>query len=140
MFKAEGILDVLKEDITPGTKVLIPRAQKAREALPQGLRRMGATVDVAETYCTKMADTNKAQIKNLLQNGRIDMVTFTSSSTVENLLKLIDNEAALLNNVKKAAIGPITAQTCKQKGLDVDIEADIYTIDGLVDKIKNFRG
>lgn len=140
MFKAEGILDVLKEDITPGTKVLIPRAQKAREALPQGLRRMGATVDVAETYCTKMADTNKAQIKNLLQNGRIDMVTFTSSSTVENLLKLIDNEAALLNNVEKAAIGPITAQTCKQKGLDVDIEADIYTIDGLVDKIKNFRG
>ena len=68
------------------------------------------------------------------------MVTFTSSSTVENLLKLIDNETALLNNVKKAAIGPITAQTCKQKGLDVDIEADIYTIDGLVDKIKNFRG
>lgn len=140
MFKAEGILDVLKENITLGIKVLIPRAQKAREALPAGLRQMGAVVDVAETYCTKMADTNKTEIKNLLQNGQIDMVTFTSSSTVDNLLKLIDNETVLLNNVKKAAIGPVTAQTCKNNGLNVDIEADVYTIDGLVDKIKNFRG
>lgn len=140
MFKAEGILEVLKEDITAGTKILIPRAQKAREALPIGLCKMGAIVDVAETYCTKMADTNKETIKQLLQNKQIDIVTFTSSSTVENLLKLIDNEITLLNNVKKAVIGPITAQTCKRNGLDVDIEADIYTIDGLVDKIKNFRG
>ena len=140
MFKAEGILEVLQNDITKGTKVLIPRAQKAREALPEGLRKMGAAVDVAETYCTKMADTNKDTIKDLLKNNKIDMVTFTSSSTVKNLLKLIDNEKTLLHNVKKAAIGPVTAKTCRNSGLDVDIEADVYTIDGLVDKIKNFRG
>ena len=138
MFKAEGILEVLQNDIQKGSKVLIPRAQKAREALPIGLRQMGAIVDVAETYCTKMADTNKDDIKELLKNNQIDMVTFTSSSTVENLLKLIDGEKTLLNNVKTAVIGPITAKTCKNNGLTVDIEADVYTIDGLVNKIKNF--
>lgn len=138
MFKAEGILEVLQNDIQKGSKVLIPRAQKAREALPIGLRKMGAIVDVAETYCTKMADTNKDDIKDLLKNNQIDMVTFTSSSTVENLLKLIDGEKTLLNNVKTAVIGPITAKTCKNNGLKVDIEADVYTIDGLVNKIKNF--
>ena len=138
MFKAEGILEVLQNDIQKGSKVLIPRAQKAREALPIGLRKMGAIVDVAETYCTKMADTNKDDIKDLLKNNQIDMVTFTSSSTVENLLKLIDGEKTLLNNVKTAVIGPITAKTCKYNGLKVDIEADVYTIDGLVNKIKNF--
>lgn len=138
MFKAEGILEVLQNDIQKGSKVLIPRAQKAREALPIGLRQMGAIVDVAETYCTKMADTNKDDIKDLLKNNQIDMVTFTSSSTVENLLKLIDGEKTLLNNVKIAVIGPITAKTCKNNGLKVDIEADVYTIDGLVNKIKNF--
>lgn len=138
MFKAEGILEVLQNDIQKGSKVLIPRAQKAREALPIGLRQMGAIVDVAETYCTKMADTNKDDIKDLLKNNQIDMVTFTSSSTVENLLKLIDDEKTLLNNVKTAVIGPITAKTCKNNGLKVDIEADVYTIDGLVNKIKNF--
>ena len=138
MFKAEGILEVLQNDIQKGSKVLIPRAQKAREALPIGLRQMGAIADVAETYCTKMADTNKDDIKDLLKNNQIDMVTFTSSSTVENLLKLIDGEKTLLNNVKTAVIGPITAKTCKNNGLKVDIEADVYTIDGLVNKIKNF--
>ena len=138
MFKAEGILEVLQNDIQKGSKVLIPRAQKAREALPIGLRQMGAIVDVAETYCTKMADTNKDDIKDLLKNNQIDMVTFTSSSTVENLLKLIDGEKTLLNNIKTAVIGPITAKTCKNNGLKVDIEADVYTIDGLVNKIKNF--
>ena len=87
MFKAEGILEVLQNDIQKGSKVLIPRAQKAREALPIGLRQMGAIVDVAETYCTKMADTNKDDIKDLLKNNQIDMVTFTSSSTVEKSVK-----------------------------------------------------
>ena len=138
MFMAEGILNVLKEDIKEGTKVLIPRAQKAREALPIGLRELGAVVDVAETYCTKMADTNKDEIKTLLKEHKVDMVTFTSSSTVENLLKLIDDEKNLLDNVAKASIGPITANTCRKHGLTVDVEADIYTIDGLVEKIKNF--
>lgn len=138
MFMAEGILNVLKDDIKEGTKVLIPRAQKAREALPIGLRQLGAVVDVAETYTTKMADTNKEEIKALLKEHKVDMVTFTSSSTVENLLKLIDEDKSLLDNVAKASIGPITANTCEKHGLTVDVEADVYTIDGLVAKIKNF--
>lgn len=66
------------------------------------------------------------------------MITFTSSSTVENLLKLIDDDKALLENTAKACIGPITAQTCVKNNIAVDVEADIYTIDGLVAKIKNF--
>ncbi len=138
MFRAEGVLSALKDDIKQGTKILIPRAQKAREALPNGLRSMGAIVDVAEAYCTKMMEDDKEQIKDLLKNKKIDMITFTSSSTVENLLKLIDEDKSLLNDIAKACIGPITAHTCTNHGLNVDVEADVYTIDGLVDKIKNF--
>lgn len=138
MFRAEGVLEVLKDDIWDGVKILLPRAQKAREALPEGLEQMGAKVDVVEAYCTKMMDDEKDIIKHMLKEGKADMITFTSSSTVDNLLKLIDDDKTLLNKTAKACIGPITARTCAQHGLTVDVEADVYTIDGLVNKIKNF--
>lgn len=138
MFRAEGVLEALKDDVKAGTKILIPRAKKAREALPEGLRKMGAEVDVAQAYCTQMMDDNKDGIKSLLKNKQVDMITFTSSSTVENLLNLIDGDKTLLDGIAKACIGPITARTCQQHGLSVDVEADVYTIKGLVTKIKNF--
>ena len=138
MFKAEGVLECLKDEINDKTNVLIPRAKKAREALPEGLIKMGAKVDVAQAYCTKMIDEGKAEVKTLLRDKQIDMITFTSSSTVENLLKLIDEDKSLLDNIAKACIGPITARTCKANGIDVDVEADVYTIDGLVAEIKKF--
>ncbi len=138
MFKAEGVLDALKDDVKEGTKILIPRAKKAREALPEGLRKMGAKVDVVEAYCTEMMDYGSDEIKQMLADKKIDMITFTSSSTVENLLKLIDDDKSLLDKIATACIGPITVRTCASHGVKVDVEADVYTIDGLVAEIKNF--
>lgn len=140
VFMAEGIIKVLAEDIKEGTKILIPRAVKAREILPQELAKLGAEVDVVPAYATKMADTNKDYVQDLLREGKIDLVTFTSSSTVENFLKLIDGDKSLLEGVKIASIGPITSDTLRKNGLNADVEAEEFTIPGLVEKINELEG
>ena len=83
----------------------------------------------------------KVLIEIEMENGDVmkgELYPEVAPITVENFLKLIDEDKSLLDNVAKASIGPITANTCKRHGLIVDVEADVYTIDGLVAKIKNF--
>ena len=83
----------------------------------------------------------KVLIEIEMENGDVmkgELYPEVAPITVENFLKLIDEDKSLLDNVAKASIGPITANTCKKHGLTVDVEADVYTIDGLVAKIKNF--
>jgi uroporphyrinogen III methyltransferase/synthase len=138
-FRAEGILEVLKEDIEAGMKILIPRAQEAREILPEKLRELGAVVEVAPVYQTIAGETDASMVKDLLKTGGIDLVTFTSSSTVSNLLKIIGGDAKLLANVKKACIGPITAKTCQDLAIETDIVAEEYTIHGLVEAIEKME-
>ena len=135
-YQAEGIIEALKGEIKEGTKVLIPRAAEAREILPEALRKAGAEVDVVPAYETAMGDGDAEEIKKELAAGNIDAVTFTSSSTVTNFLKLLGGDTALLNKVKLGAIGPITAETMKKNGLTVSVEAKEYTIDGLVEALK----
>ena len=135
-YQAEGIIDALKGEIKEGTKVLIPRAAEAREILPEALRKAGAEVDVVPAYETVMGDGDAEEIKKELSAGNIDAVTFTSSSTVTNFLKLLGGDTALLSKVKLGAIGPITAETMKKNGLTVSVEAKEYTIDGLVEALK----
>ena len=135
-YQAEGIIDAIKGEIKEGTKVLIPRAAEAREILPEALRKAGAEVDVVPAYETVMGDGDAEEIKKELSAGNIDAVTFTSSSTVTNFLKLLGGDTALLSKVKLGAIGPITAETMKKNGLTVSVEAKEYTIDGLVEALK----
>ena len=137
-FRAEGILEALKGKLPPQAKILLPRAAAAREILPEKLREQGAEVDVVPVYQTVTAETSPEEIAELtqeLEDGDIDYVTFTSSSTVHNLIKLLGSTAPLAN-VKKACIGPVTAETLKKYGLTPDIEAETYTIEGLVEAIK----
>ena len=140
-FRAESLIDSLKENLllTPYSllpKILIVRAEIARDILPTELKNFGAEVTVAPAYKTISAVENAAEIKNLLDAGEIDCVTFTSSSTVENFVNALGAE--ILSKTKTAAIGPITAQTLKKFGVDADIIASEFTIDGLVDAIKKF--
>ncbi|ORU01031.1 Uroporphyrinogen-III methyltransferase / Uroporphyrinogen-III synthase [Anaerovibrio sp. JC8] len=135
-YQAEGIIEALKGEIKEGTKVLIPRAAEAREILPDTLRKAGAEVDVVTAYETVMGEVAAEDIKQALTDGQIDAITFTSSSTVINFLKLIGNDTSLLKQAKLAAIGPITADTMKKHGLAVSVEAEEYTIDGLVEALK----
>ena len=138
-FRAEGILAALKGELVPGARVLIPRALEAREILPDSLRAYGASVDVAPVYETVTEEDDPAAVRAMLAAGEIDFVTFASSSTLKNLVKLL-GDAALLQKAKIIAIGPITAETCESLGLKPTAVAKEYTIDGMVSAILEHRG
>ena len=135
-FRAEGIVEALTGRIEQGMSVLIPRALVARDILPEKLREMGAKVDVVPAYRTVTGDTDGNILADQLKNGEIELVTFTSSSTVTNLLDLLGCQGAeILKNAKVACIGPITAGTCLEHGITPDVIAEEYTIKGLVQAI-----
>ena len=132
-FRAEGIVEALTDRIEPGMSVLIPRALVARDILPEKLREMGAKVDVVPVYRTLTGDTDGNMLAEKLKRGEIDLVTFTSSSTVTNLLSLLGSQGIeLLKNAKIACIGPITAGTCIELGIHPHVIAEEYTIKGMV--------
>lgn len=137
-YKAEELADALQQNITSGDKVLIARAKVAREVLPERLRELGAQVDVVTAYETVTDCENKDELLALLENGEADMITFTSSSTVTNMLDILGNKKDLLQKTVIAAIGPVTAATCIKNGLTPAVTAAEYTIDGLMSAIQSY--
>ena len=133
-YRAEGVVEALKGKLPPHAKILIPRAEEAREVLPDTLREMGAEVEVAPAYRTICGQVDGEALAAELKEGNIDLVTFTSSSTVKNLVNIIGS-AEVLKGVKTACIGPVTADTAKSLGIEPDIIAKEYTIEGLVEAI-----
>jgi uroporphyrinogen III methyltransferase/synthase len=133
-FRAEGILEILQPDAMRGKRVLIPRAAKAREILPVTLRRWGAGVDVVEAYRTVIPRVEVRGLKHALQRHEVDMVTFTSSSTVANFTRLFDDRplGEILGATPVACIGPITQTAVEQLGGRVAVAASEFTIAGLV--------
>ena len=124
-----------------GQKILLPRASIAADDLPNGLRDRGAIVDVIPIYETVKAGAEGREVLEAdLHNGRIDMVTFTSSSTVTNFLEMFDSHppAALLDQAHVAAIGPSTAATVEAHGLTVDIVAKQASVKSLAEEIVKF--
>jgi uroporphyrinogen III methyltransferase/synthase len=136
-YRAEALAEAFSGHELLGKKVLLPRALKAREVLPERLREMGASVEVAPVYETRLPDAQSSEIKDLLREGGIDLVSFTSSSTVTNFVEMIgkDRVRDLLRDVSVACIGPITAMTAKEEGIEPEIIAEEYTIAGLVKAI-----
>lgn len=136
-YVAESIIEAFKSEEVKGKKFLLPRAKDARSVLPEQLTEMGGTVDEVITY-EAVEDTDRSsEMVALLEKGEIDMVTFTSSSTVSNFAKAIPGGrlAELMKNVKVASIGPITSETARRLGLNVDMEAETFTIPGLCEAI-----
>ena len=133
-YRAEGVIEAMKGKLPPHAKILLPRAEEAREILPEKLRVMGAEVEVVPAYRTICGDVDSEALVSELINGEIDVVTFTSSSTVKNLVNIIGS-VDFLKDVKTACIGPVTADTAKSLGIEPDIIAKEYTIDGLVEAI-----
>lgn len=140
-FTAEGLRDALLARGVSGSKILLPRALMARDILPDSLRQAGAEVDIAPVY-RNIRPPMTDEIRQALKQRRIDLITFTSSSTVTNFLELLGLEAEerteLLAGVRIAAIGPITAATARQAGLTVDIQPATHTIPNLVTAICDF--
>ena len=113
-----------------GRQVLLPAADIGRDELAQGLAALGAQVDWLPVYRNLPAPDAPARARQAFADG-IDIVTFTSSSTVRNLLAALDGDRAPLEAAFIACIGPVTAATARELGLRVDLEADEHTVEGL---------
>lgn len=135
-FVAEGLLAALDVDGLAGKRVLIPRAEVAREVLPDTLRAAGAEVDVVAAYRT-VGPTADAHVRAQVAAGDADLVTFTASSTVTHFCRLFDDAtlARIQARTQAACIGPITADTARAAGFRVAVEADRYTVPGLVEAL-----
>ena len=127
---ATGIGDVA------GQRILLPRAARAPKQLAQALRGKGAAVDEVAAYRT-LAVGAPDELKALLENEQIDIVTFTSSSTVRNLVASLQGQALseVMSRCLVACIGPVTARTAARLGIRVDVVAREHTIPGLVEAI-----
>lgn len=140
-FQGEGILQALADTDVAGSRFLLPRALKAREILPETLRRRGATVDVITVYQTIFPRKSAEKINKLFTNHQnLDILTFTSSSAVRNLVENC-HDALIVKRIRQlptACIGPVTAETARELGLDVQIEARHYTVEGLLKAIKEW--
>lgn len=133
-YQAEGILDAVSPESMHGRRVLIPRAAEAREILPETLRKWGAVVDVVVAYQTMLPSSDARPLAVLLKQRKVDVITFTSSSTVKNFVRLFDGRrlSEIAAGSAIACIGPITAESVEQLGGRVDITAKEFTIAGLV--------
>jgi uroporphyrinogen III methyltransferase/synthase len=137
-FQAEGVIASLANEDIRGTHILIPRAEVAREILPEQLRELGAMVDVIPVYRTIAPAVDVASLTQQLHDGRIAAVTFTSSSTVRNFVELFGGRDAvklLLAQAVIACIGPITACTAKEYGLTTTVMPAENTVPALAEAI-----
>ncbi len=152
---AEAVASALIEDARKrgdpleGKRLLLARAAEARNVLVTELQRVGVKVDVVAAYRTVGVDKEDEQghkILRQLEAQQLDILTFTSSSTVRNFMQwLIEYDATFMNTLisrvvefarpKIACIGPVTSQTAREFGLKVHIEAQVYTIAGLLEAI-----
>lgn len=177
-YVAEALVGALREHVREGDRVLLPRAESARPELIEGLQAIGAAVDEVPLYRAALPRAPSPEVLADLRDGRIDIVTFTSSSTVRNLAAMLGKDFPVILSGKDApptvilsgdeagaqgeassrrnlagsersarskttprrpliaCIGPITAQTARELGLRVDVVAREYTVEGLVDAVK----
>ena len=136
-FVSESALEGLREFGMGGARVLYPRSQTGMETLPAGLAEMGAEVDEVPAYVTVTAHDSAPMVAEILSQG-VDAAVFTSSSTVKGLLALLDGDPARLEGAVIACVGPITAGTATDNGLEVDIVAEPHTIPGLVAALRAY--
>lgn len=134
----EYVGEGLAREIGDARRVLVARALVARDALPDALRAGGARVDVVPVYQTLPAAADKgAELRSLLESGGVDVMLFTSSSTVENVTDLLGADAAaLLAKVTVASIGPVTSDTLRARNVNIDVTASTYTVEGLLDALE----
>jgi len=133
-FVAEGVIDALTRAIPDlaDVRILLPRASEGRTVLPETLRRSGATVDDVAAYRTVPEFADRAALREVLSEGPLDYITFTSSSTVRNFTAMFGTD---IGPARTVSIGPITSATARECGLQIDFEADPHSVDGIVDAI-----
>lgn len=136
-YTTERLVQGLSERGVSGAKVLMPRTNIVPEDAARALEKLGAQVHQPVAYRTLKPSGSAEKARELLAHGKIDIVTFTSSSTVQNLLELLDGDPSLLQNVLIACIGPVTARKARDLGLKVDVTARRHTVAGLVEALRD---
>lgn len=141
VYVGEALAEGLKEFGLAGTKILIVRATQARDVIPDELERSGAEVNVVPVYRTTQAEARAEYLLEALRAGDIQVITFTSSSTVKNFFMSVAQQEIVerRKGLTLAAIGPITAKTLEKFSFHVDITAEKYTIDGLVEALVDWQ-
>ncbi len=135
----EGVLTTMIATGTMnGTRVLLPRAEGARDVIPDGLRAAGAIVDELTLYLAGTPAAAPAEALAAVRNGEIDVVTFTSSSTVKNLATLLGGDLSALQSATVVCIGPIVAETARELGLSPHVVAEDHTIEGMVAALRAY--
>lgn len=132
-YVAEGLLKSFEAESLQDKKILLPCSADARMTLTEGLGAQGATVDRVHIYRTGRPEIRDEGLMERVKKA--DLVTFTSSSTAENFFAL-----ELETGASFASIGPVTSETVRQKGYTITVEADEYTIPGLVEVIEEYFG
>jgi uroporphyrinogen III methyltransferase/synthase len=130
-FVAEGLLEIMRaRDDVAGSKVLYVTAEGARDLLPAGLREIGANLTVIEAYRSIPDGAGVEKLARAIEAGKVDLATFTSGSAVRGYVDAVGEELAL--EVPAASIGPQTSEALREVGIEVKVEAEESTIDGLV--------
>ncbi|EHP87501.1 uroporphyrin-III C-methyltransferase [Geobacter metallireducens RCH3] len=139
-YKGEGVVEVFRSEEIAGKRIIFPKGDRARDVIPQGLAELGGEVTAPVAYRNVTPDSLPAGVIAELEERRITCVTFTSSSTMENLAAILGENRFLhlLKGVTIAAIGPITARTCRELGLEVHVEPSKYTLAAMTDALVDF--
>ena len=138
-YLAEAVVDGLRRTGVVGASVLLPRADIAHADLVEGLETAGAKVDGVAAYHTARPNDSAGRLRQILKDG-IDVATFTSSSTVTNLVDILEGDVSALSGATIACIGPVTESTARNLGLNVDIVAEEHTVAGIVDSLEKHFG
>jgi uroporphyrinogen III methyltransferase / synthase len=139
-FVAEDLAAALLPRIAPGSRVLVARAQAAREVLPETLAQAGIQVEVAPVYQARPPAGIPEEARPFIESGRIDLLTFASSATVHNFAALVGREKfqELARTAVVAAIGPITAASLEEYGITPQVQPQDFTIPALAEAIIRF--
>lgn len=136
---AEGFLRSIEEYGIKGKKFLFPRAEEARDVIPEGILKSGGEIDIIPVYKNVMPRVKDEDVQKLLDSGA-DIITFSSSSTIKNFLKIVGEKKGMkfLDNLVVACIGPTTAATAKEYKIRVNIVAREHTINGLIEALEDY--
>jgi uroporphyrinogen III methyltransferase/synthase len=139
-YRAEALVERLRPLVTPGDRVLLPRAKETRDVLVVELKRLGAIVAEVPAYQTRRVDDGVGRLREAFAARAIDAVTFTSSSTVRNFAELFSDgeRRSWRGRVTVASIGPITAATAAEYGLATNVMPSEYTIPALARAIADY--
>jgi uroporphyrinogen III methyltransferase/synthase len=130
-YVAESLVKAFAEEKLDGKRILLPRAAVARDLIPTELGKLGAHVDIVEAYRNIVPEDTTSRARDIFSPAKKpDWITFTSSSTVKNLVAVAGRDA--LAGVRIASIGPVTSETARAHGLIIDAEAKQFTLDGLI--------